>query len=85
MADYRANRAGPDACRSSAVNSSRPPERPGSVPPAILRRHIIPNLVGPMIVYATLTIPQMILFESFLSFLGLGRAGAARQPRQPHQ
>lgn len=39
---------------------------------AILRRHIIPNLVGPVIVYATLTIPQMILFESFLSFLGLG-------------
>jgi oligopeptide transport system permease protein len=40
--------------------------------PAILLRHIIPNLVGPVIVYATLTIPQMILFESFLSFLGLG-------------
>jgi oligopeptide transport system permease protein len=40
--------------------------------PAIIMRHIIPNLVGPIIVYATLTIPQMILFESFLSFLGLG-------------
>ena len=40
--------------------------------PAILLRHIIPNLVGPVVVYATLTIPQMILFESFLSFLGLG-------------
>ena len=40
--------------------------------PAILLRHIIPNLMGPVIVYATLTIPQMILFESFLSFLGLG-------------
>jgi oligopeptide transport system permease protein len=39
---------------------------------AILRRHIIPNLIGPVVVYATLTIPQMILFESFLSFLGLG-------------
>lgn len=38
----------------------------------ILLRHIIPNLVAPVIVYATLTIPQMILFESFLSFLGLG-------------
>jgi oligopeptide transport system permease protein len=35
-------------------------------------RHIIPNLVGAVVVYATLTIPQMILFESFLSFLGLG-------------
>lgn len=40
--------------------------------PAILSRHIVPNLLGPVIVYATLTIPQMILFESFLSFLGLG-------------
>ena len=40
--------------------------------PAILARHIIPNLIGPVAVYATLTIPQMILFESFLSFLGLG-------------
>jgi oligopeptide transport system permease protein len=39
---------------------------------AILLRHIIPNLVGPIVIYATLTIPQMILFESFLSFLGLG-------------
>ncbi len=38
----------------------------------ILWRHIIPNLIGPVAVYATLTIPQMILFESFLSFLGLG-------------
>jgi oligopeptide transport system permease protein len=40
--------------------------------PAILARHIIPNLIGPVAVYATLTIPQMIIFESFLSFLGLG-------------
>ncbi|NBW89646.1 MAG: ABC transporter permease subunit [Gammaproteobacteria bacterium] len=40
--------------------------------PAILLRHIVPNVVGPVIIYATLTIPQMILFESFLSFLGLG-------------
>ncbi len=38
----------------------------------ILVRHVIPNLIGPVAVYATLTIPQMILFESFLSFLGLG-------------
>jgi oligopeptide transport system permease protein len=38
----------------------------------ILRQHIVPNAIGPVIVYATLTIPQMILFESFLSFLGLG-------------
>ncbi len=40
--------------------------------PSILARHIVPNVIGPVIIYATLTIPQMILFESFLSFLGLG-------------
>jgi oligopeptide transport system permease protein len=40
--------------------------------PAILARHILPNLLGAVVVYATLTVPQMILFESFLSFLGLG-------------
>ena len=39
---------------------------------AIIRRHIIPNLLGVVIVYVTLTIPQVILLESFLSFLGLG-------------
>ena len=38
----------------------------------ILLRHIIPNALGPIIVYATLTIPQVMLFEAFLSFLGLG-------------
>ena len=38
----------------------------------IVRRHIVPNLLGPVIVYATLTVPRIILFESFLSFLGLG-------------
>jgi oligopeptide transport system permease protein len=40
--------------------------------PAILLRHIMPNLLGPVLVYATLIVPQMIVFESFLSFLGLG-------------
>jgi oligopeptide transport system permease protein len=39
---------------------------------AILARHILPNLVGPVVVYATLTVPQAILQESFLSFLGIG-------------
>jgi len=39
---------------------------------AIIRRHIVPNLLGPVIVYMTLTIPQVILIESLLSFLGLG-------------
>jgi oligopeptide transport system permease protein len=38
----------------------------------IIRRHLIPNTVGPVIVYVTLTIPKVILEESFLSFLGLG-------------
>jgi oligopeptide transport system permease protein len=38
----------------------------------IIARHIVPNVLGPVIVYATLLVPQMILFESFLSFLGLG-------------
>jgi oligopeptide transport system permease protein len=39
---------------------------------AIIRRHIVPNLLGVVAVYITLTIPQVILVESFLSFLGLG-------------
>ncbi len=38
----------------------------------IVRRHIIPNAVGPVVVYVTLTVPAVILTESFLSFLGLG-------------
>ena len=38
----------------------------------IIVKHVVPNLWGPVIVYATLTVPQIILFESFLSFLGLG-------------
>ncbi len=40
--------------------------------PRIILRHIAPNLIGVVIVYVTLTIPQAILIESFLSFLGLG-------------
>lgn len=44
----------------------------GVSPIAILLRHLLPNLVGPIIVYATLTVPQAILQESFLSFLGIG-------------
>ncbi len=39
---------------------------------AIIRRHIIPNALGPVIVYTTLTIPNVMLLEAFLSFLGLG-------------
>jgi oligopeptide transport system permease protein len=47
--------------------------RAGGVTPFnIVRRHIVPNLLGVVVVYVTLTIPQVILVESFLSFLGLG-------------
>lgn len=38
----------------------------------IIRRHVVPNVLGVVVVYVTLTIPQVILVESFLSFLGLG-------------
>jgi oligopeptide transport system permease protein len=38
----------------------------------IIRRHVIPNTLGPVIVYVTLLVPKVILLESFLSFLGLG-------------
>lgn len=45
----------------------------GGVPSlTIIRRHIVPNMLGVVAVYVTLTIPQVILAESFLSFLGLG-------------
>jgi oligopeptide transport system permease protein len=50
-----------EAARAGGVNSF-----------AIIRRHIIPNVVGPVVVYVTLTVPGVILTESFLSFLGLG-------------
>ncbi|MDP3867565.1 ABC transporter permease [Phenylobacterium sp.] len=39
---------------------------------SIIAKHIVPNLLGPVVVYVTLTIPAVILAESFLSFLGLG-------------
>ncbi|HTI66407.1 MAG TPA: ABC transporter permease subunit [Caulobacteraceae bacterium] len=44
----------------------------GVKPAGIVARHIVPNLLGPVVVYVTLTIPAVILAESFLSFLGLG-------------
>jgi oligopeptide transport system permease protein len=50
-----------DAARMTGVSSL-----------GIISRHIAPNLFGIVVVYVTLTIPQVILFESFLSFLGLG-------------
>lgn len=50
-----------DAARLTGVSTAR-----------IIFRHIAPNLIGIVVVYVTLTIPQAILVESFLSFLGLG-------------
>jgi oligopeptide transport system permease protein len=50
-----------EAARAAGVSNRR-----------IVSRHIIPNVLGPVIVYVTLTVPQVILIESFLSFLGLG-------------
>lgn len=50
-----------EAAHASGVTNAR-----------IISRHIIPNLLGPVIIHATLLIPQVILAESFLSFLGLG-------------
>lgn len=50
-----------DAARTSGASHWR-----------ILRLHIIPNLLGPVIIYGTLTVPAVILLESILSFLGLG-------------
>jgi oligopeptide transport system permease protein len=47
-------------------------EAAGVRTPVIIRRHILPNVLGPVVVYATLTVPVIILAESFLSFLGLG-------------
>lgn len=44
----------------------------GASPMNIVRRHVVPNVMGPALVYATLTVPGVIIAESFLSFLGLG-------------
>ena len=44
----------------------------GLSPTTLIRRHLVPNALGPIIVYTTLTIPNVMLLEAFLSFLGLG-------------
>lgn len=44
----------------------------GVSPGGILLRHVVPNLLGPVVIYMTLLVPQVIILESFLSFLGLG-------------
>jgi oligopeptide transport system permease protein len=49
------------AARATGVSTSK-----------IIFRHLVPNTLGPVIIYATLTIPQVMLQEAFLSFLGLG-------------
>lgn len=51
----------------------------GASPWRIMTRHLIPNCMGPVVVYATLTIPAVILQESFLAFLGLGVTFAGSQ------
>lgn len=50
-----------EAARAAGVSQSQ-----------IIIRHIVPNIVGPVVIYVTLIIPQVILLESFLSFIGLG-------------
>ena len=63
--------------RSQVLNLSKQEfilsaEAMGVTKRSIVFRHLIPNAMGPVIVYATLTVPQIMLLESFLSFLGLG-------------
>ena len=55
----------------------------GATKAGILTRHIIPNTLGPVVVFVTLLVPKAILLESLLSFLGLGRAGPADLARPP--
>lgn len=52
-----------EAARAQGMNAAR-----------IMRVHLLPNLIGPVVVYTTLAVPQAILQESFLSFLGIGVA-----------
>ena len=47
-------------------------EAAGARPTAIVMRHMLPNIAGIAIAYLLLTIPQVVMIESFLSFLGLG-------------
>jgi oligopeptide transport system permease protein len=44
----------------------------GVKPSAIVRRHVVPKTLGPVVIYMTLLVPQVIILESFLSYLGLG-------------
>ena len=71
MARHGPHRAGP------TLSIKRQGVRPGAEAlgvgtNGILKRHVIPNTLGPVVVYMTLLVPKVILLESFLSFLGLG-------------
>ena len=70
VADHGAHRAraGVGAARAAVCRAAR------SLASAwtILWRHILPNVFGVVIVYLTLTLPAVVLYESFLSYLGLG-------------
>ena len=47
-------------------------EAAGAAPPAIILHHLLPNIAGVALAYLLLTVPQVVMIESFLSFLGLG-------------
>ena len=49
----------------------------GAGPLRLLLRHLLPNALGPVLVYAALTVPEVMMTEAFLSFLGLGTQEAA--------
>ena len=72
VADDGAHRARPGAV------AEEPGVRPGGARDGRVdgrrssSRHLVPNTLGPVIVYATLTVPSVMLHEAFLSFLGLG-------------
>ena len=72
VARHGAHRARPDAVAEAARIRRRRRRRWALARLAIIRRHIIPNPLGPVVIYMTLLVPQVILLESFLSFLGLG-------------
>ena len=71
VADDGAHRARTGAVAADARLCGGQP-RAGGGPVRILARHIIPNILGVVIIYLALTMPAIILYESFLSYLGLG-------------
>ncbi len=69
---YIAGSSAASCCRCASGSSSRPRARSARPTARIMFREILPNLVAPIIVYASLLIPLNILFEAALSFLGVG-------------